>query len=235
MSYTRFDNNSSSQSTPLVLAAKTAANKVAMLLIGMGADLDQSDYLGYTALHYACLMRNEALIEALIASGAKVSIVNEHKMTPLDYYLMEIDESDLEYKYRVNADDKFLLKRVSDWNKTYVGTNNKHLSAFRWFISNIIVNLDIGHGQILGHIDPDQDSLRMLYMDNICLDAELSEEDIFFWMKKHLDWRTPVGDTRLYQGGMKAIVTWRKSIEENTVRILTSGKCDTTSLVRFSS
>ena len=68
------DSFASSQSTPLLLASKTGATDIALLLLASYQKnitaLNDIDYLGNTALHYACLMRNNVLIEALIAHGA---------------------------------------------------------------------------------------------------------------------------------------------------------------------
>ncbi|MDO8953553.1 MAG: ankyrin repeat domain-containing protein [Gammaproteobacteria bacterium] len=79
----------SSSSTPLILASKTANNEAAFLLVGLStstSELNQQDYSGNTALHYACLMRNNALIEDLLLKGADPSIKNHKGDTALHYY-----------------------------------------------------------------------------------------------------------------------------------------------------
>ncbi len=53
--------------------------------------VDFKDENGSTALHYACLMRNEELIKLLTEHGAKFHIKNNDSISPKDLYLFEFE------------------------------------------------------------------------------------------------------------------------------------------------
>lgn len=127
--------------TPLILSAKIHATDIACQLIDAGALLDCQDYRGFTALHYACLMRNEILIKKLLEKGAATYLRNAFSQLPADCYQMNITPDDLVYRYGVEND---WLVKVPDCNEHYFATKKKCLSAFRWFIPHIMVNMGIG-------------------------------------------------------------------------------------------
>jgi hypothetical protein len=146
------DLHQSSKSTPLILAAKTANNQVANLLIGTCknvSQLDYSDYLGNTALHYACLTRNNDLIEALITSGADANIRNALGYLPIEYYHLDVGVSDLRYRYGVYSDENNLMRHACDWDQRYIGTENPVFNCLRWFLPFIVKNLNLFHKERL--------------------------------------------------------------------------------------
>ncbi len=135
--------------TPLILAAKIHATNLVQQLIQLGAEVDHQDYRGYTALHYACLLRDEASIVCLLEAGASTHIKNAFGHLPADYYAMTIVPADLRYRY--GSQDEMLI-HVADSNNRYFATEKKCLSAFRWYIAHIIVNMNLGHDvQWQGH------------------------------------------------------------------------------------
>lgn len=51
---------------------------------GMGVDIDAKDALGRTALHYAAMMPNPALVSCLVARGARADVLDHQNLTALD-------------------------------------------------------------------------------------------------------------------------------------------------------
>ncbi len=137
-----FDTFPSSQSTALIMAAKTGATKVAILLLCLGANPNAQDFNGYSALHYACILRMNHLIQALLDSGARRGIRNDHGRTARFYYNLDINEVDMSYHHGCHDSGKKKHQvRVSyDWGKSFIGTRMKDLSALRWFLPYIIKN-----------------------------------------------------------------------------------------------
>lgn len=59
--------------------------KIIQLLVENGSQLDEQTYdMGWTALHFACRMGDEAAVEALVSSGANSSIKDVRERTALD-------------------------------------------------------------------------------------------------------------------------------------------------------
>jgi ankyrin repeat protein len=72
--------------TPLILCCYRAdeeALKVAKLLIERGADLDEKENFGNTALHLACCFGRDDMVQLLIDSKAVVNVQNSDGETPL--------------------------------------------------------------------------------------------------------------------------------------------------------
>jgi hypothetical protein len=209
------DQFASSHSTALILCAKTGMNKVAMLLIGLGAKIDEVDYRGFSALHYACLYRNEPLICALLGAGAATNIKNKFGKLPKDYYEMNISFSDLEYNYGVTADSSLVY--CCDWDDRFQGTKNSNLSAVRWFIPNIIVNFKLGTNKISA-IESDtnkQTSIFILWSEKVTLSSFQKNWTTLQFAKNQLEHRKPVTDSRLYNAMMNSFCDYRKTIALN--------------------
>ncbi len=205
------DGFSGSYSTALILCAKTGLNKVAMLLIGLGADVNQTDYRSFSALHYACLYRNDALILALLASGAKTNIKNFFGKYPIDYYQMDITEQQLAYPYG-HTDDFALKKQYDHGQEDFSGTACKDLSALRWFIHNIIVNFQWGVFDTIA-FDVNQE-FNIFWDQKKLLTSDDVNKSIYEFSVMQLDHKNnPVTDIRLFNAMMKCFVENRKKIE----------------------
>ena len=177
-----------SHSTPLILAAKTHATDVAMLLIGMGAQLDLTDYRGFTALHYAAIYRNNRLIDALISAGANLDNVDDFGQTAADYYCKTIEINELDYQYGLIAQDK--MTPYWDWDKTYSATRNQSLSALRWFMPQVLIN---GAYDVNKKLLCSDQQLHLYHRDV----KTLLEMDLSVLLKFHVN--QPVHDMRLYR------------------------------------
>ncbi|TAK75911.1 MAG: ankyrin repeat domain-containing protein, partial [Gammaproteobacteria bacterium] len=129
--------------TPLILAAKIGATGIIKELIALGAELDEQDHNGFTALHYACILRNHDAIETLLQKHAGSHLKDAFGKLPLDYYKMEISEADLSYRYGPSTKNPRMLAQVYDGRKNYFATEKKYFSALRWFIPHIIVNTQL--------------------------------------------------------------------------------------------
>jgi len=157
----------SCKNTPLILAAKIDATEVLIKLIESGANVNEKDYRGFTALHYACLLRNEIAIKHLLDAKADLQAIDAFGKFPYEYYCMTISEEDISYAYgetnKINWDtEKTKLGKHSglifgetsrklntawDWDNHYFSTRKKCLSAFRWYIAHIIVNNKLGRDE----------------------------------------------------------------------------------------
>lgn len=211
------DTFESSRSTALILCAKTGLNDVAMLLIGLGADVNQKDYRGFTALHYACLYRNNNLICALLAAGALTTEKNIFGKYPLDYYKAEINLEQLSYNYGIAKN--FSLNHRCDWDNSFQGTKSEDLSALRWFIINLIKNFKLGKEESVDSIRQVTDPVIWLsYDQKIQLLPEQKNYSIYDFAVLQLQYRKPVADSRLYDVMMNSFITYRESLKvESTI------------------
>ncbi|XP_050832194.1 ankyrin repeat domain-containing protein 22 isoform X3 [Serinus canaria] len=65
--------------------SKTKQNEhLVKMLLRAGVDVNATDSSGSTALHYACEMKNQAVIPLLIEAHADTSVKNQDGETPLD-------------------------------------------------------------------------------------------------------------------------------------------------------
>lgn len=85
------------KNSPLILAAKRGNQEIGIELILAGADVNQIDFRRFTALHWACMLRMNTLIEFLLNHGANPAIKNAFGKTPLDYYQADISAKDLSF------------------------------------------------------------------------------------------------------------------------------------------
>jgi len=157
----------SCKNTPLILAAKIDASEVLIKLIQSGANVNEKDYRGFTALHYACLLRNEIAIKHLLDAKADLQPIDAFGKYPYDYYCMRIFEEDISYAYgetnniNWNTETKYCglifgetnrkLNAAWDWDNHYFSTRKKCLSALRWYITHIIVNNNLGRDESVGY------------------------------------------------------------------------------------
>ncbi|EFX65327.1 hypothetical protein DAPPUDRAFT_16300, partial [Daphnia pulex] len=66
---------------PLITAAQHSACRVVAKLVQLGAEVNERDYQGNTALHYAVLNASEKTVVILSMSGADVTIQNSDGQT----------------------------------------------------------------------------------------------------------------------------------------------------------
>ncbi|XP_059707549.1 ankyrin repeat domain-containing protein 22 isoform X3 [Haemorhous mexicanus] len=65
--------------------SKTKQNEhLVKMLLRAGVDVNATDSSGSTALHYACEMKNQAVIPLLLEAHADTSVKNQDGETPLD-------------------------------------------------------------------------------------------------------------------------------------------------------
>ncbi|XP_069652673.1 ankyrin repeat domain-containing protein 22 isoform X3 [Haliaeetus albicilla] len=65
--------------------SKTKQNEnLIKMLLRAGADVNATDFSGNTALHYACEMKNQAVIPLLLEAHTDTSVKNQDGETPLD-------------------------------------------------------------------------------------------------------------------------------------------------------
>ncbi|KAF1656802.1 Ankyrin repeat domain-containing protein 22, partial [Eudyptes chrysocome] len=69
----------------LLMVSKTKQNEnLIKMLLTAGVDVNATDFSGSTALHYACEMKNQAVIPLLLEAHADTSVKNRDGETPLD-------------------------------------------------------------------------------------------------------------------------------------------------------
>ncbi|MDF1760713.1 MAG: ankyrin repeat domain-containing protein [Coxiellaceae bacterium] len=191
--------------TPLLLAAKTGNTPVAMTLLASEHVVEfihATDHLGNTALHYACLMRNMHVVDALDNAGASFLIKNKNGITPGDYLSHEIQPHGLMYRYGQYSDGRHpYLVDVSDFGTGYYGTKDYLFSCYRWFIQMVVLNL-----HLVGKDTPLRDACasHCVYIFNgdhagmvkryTCPSDKLS--DI---LQAHIAWRKPIMDARVFK------------------------------------
>lgn len=67
------------------MVSKTKQNEALVrMLLNAGVEVNATDCYGYTALHYACQMKNQTLIPLLLAARADPTIKNKHGESSLD-------------------------------------------------------------------------------------------------------------------------------------------------------
>ncbi|KAH0521431.1 Ankyrin repeat domain-containing protein 22 [Microtus ochrogaster] len=68
-----------------LMVSKTKQNEnLVRMLLDAGVDVNATDCYGYTALHYACQMKNQTLIPLLLRAHADPMIRNKHGESSLD-------------------------------------------------------------------------------------------------------------------------------------------------------
>lgn len=68
-----------------LMVSKTKQNETLVrMLLNAGVEVNATDCDGYTALHYACQMKNQALIPLLLEAHADPTIRNKHGESSLD-------------------------------------------------------------------------------------------------------------------------------------------------------
>lgn len=204
------DKFSGSASTPLILAAKTGNTPAALAMIAsqhIKSFINEIDYLGNSAMHYACLMRNMDLVNALIEAGADFNQVNHFGFTPEQYLTRELKDNGLEYRYGThNHGDCAHLCEVSDFgydfkcDSGYVGTRDHHYTSFRWFIQLIILNLNLANsGQTLTDAREDRNIWVLDHSYDCHVKAEQQPSNqIKDILQARIKSRMPVMDARLY-------------------------------------
>lgn len=119
---------------PLLLALKRGEGEVTSAIVDKLGELDanvatdivkQSDSRGATALHWAAIDRDDALIDSLIALNADPTATTAFGRTAGDLYQKEISFDDLDFPDGVT----FL---TAESNTEYSATNDPDLSNFRW-------------------------------------------------------------------------------------------------------
>jgi hypothetical protein len=203
------DKFSSSKSTPLILAAKTMAVKAAFLLLGLGANPNAQDHMGFTALHYASILKHNDLIEALRIKGAKESIKNKYGKRPSDYYFMKINFDDLRYHYgdRNNPPEK--MGTAFDHTEKYHGTETKDFSALRWFAIIIIRNLGLGKQYLASTFLLDNKYYVYCWPDKLETDAVTEDTSLFDITTRIFKKCSPVIDQRVYDKAMHCLIDFR--------------------------
>ena len=70
--------------TPLIEAARQGKKEIVQILLDAGADVDKSDKMRYTPLHWAAMWKaNVEVVKILLGAGAEVNKVNRWGKTPL--------------------------------------------------------------------------------------------------------------------------------------------------------
>jgi|GEM_PF-4161204 len=89
------DHGSECQNTPLILAQKTNMDDVALMLIQCDANPNAICRDGQTAMHWACMLRKNDVISALLQSGADARLINNYDVSTYDYYIYNISLIDV--------------------------------------------------------------------------------------------------------------------------------------------
>ena len=85
-----------SRMTPLMFAIKNNTQMANLLLMDYRTDINEADYLGWQAIHYAAKAGNcEAVINALLDRGADVNAKANKGITPLHLAILEKNEPEI--------------------------------------------------------------------------------------------------------------------------------------------
>ncbi|WP_298623271.1 ankyrin repeat domain-containing protein [uncultured Legionella sp.] len=96
----RFNNS------PLSAAVFNCEKEKVAALIKDGNSINAACSEGFTALHWACMRRDETLISELMSHGADPNVKNKDGKTPLDYY-----------RYQIRVDDFKLTLNYSTYQR----------------------------------------------------------------------------------------------------------------------
>lgn len=194
------DNWPTCRNTPLVLAAKINATAVIAQLLAAGAAVNTKDYRDFTALHYACLYRNEEAIKILLANGARLDMEDAFGKLPLQYYLREITTADLRYTYGRSLDNPAYLHHVPDFDDQFYATKTKCYSSLRWYIAHVIVNGKLG------------------------LDVQIDGRSLYDWASACLARREPVDHAHVYEAMLACFCAARPLAQDEITLCLTPPK-----------
>lgn len=140
------DYNEANGNSPLMLAIKTGQRALALLLIEhLSADeLNVPDADEVFPIHMAAMLRDEVILQALIAKGADTQVTTSSEVkgavlpmefTPLQLYERDITEEDLAYPQRLSP-------RAPDRPETAF-TRNPLFSSLHWHSLALCRNLEI--------------------------------------------------------------------------------------------
>jgi len=207
------DSFPTSNSTPLILCSKTGNNKIAMQLLGASNKADfinEPDYLGNTALHYACLTRNINLISALIASGADTHKRNNRNQNATDYYQMPLTEESVRYHYGTQPHAPHLMTYRGDWDANYRGTVNPDCSFLRWFIGSIVLNLYANQEKYRTiTFDKEAEPAVYFFVNTDHFGPFRYTHNLIDALQYHQQARIPIMDNRIYQTATRLFLQQR--------------------------
>lgn len=126
---------SQNQRTLLMIALNNNHTHVVRWLLLHGADVEQQDESGFTALHYACEKGNVAAVKMLLACGANVQADAGIGWTPLHEAVWENKQSVVKLLIKASA-----LIDVKDED----GNTPLHLAAMKGLLSSTIMLLNAG-------------------------------------------------------------------------------------------
>lgn len=99
------DRKSDWLNSPLVLAFKKGLKNTISALLSAGADGTIADRIGTRPLHWAALLRYDAIIEQLLTLGVDITVPTEFNHTAFDLYQYELRPLDQEFKLLYNPDN----------------------------------------------------------------------------------------------------------------------------------
>lgn len=94
---------------PLLHAVECDDEGIVELLLSSGADVNETDYKGCTALHIACSNHKAKMINLLLKNGAKISPLDENYSTP--FSLLKPDDW-------INTYHQFLTDEIKEFSKS---------------------------------------------------------------------------------------------------------------------
>lgn len=114
--------------SPLLKASQYNNEDLVGLLLSSGADADYQDKYGFSALHVACLSRNQQVISLLLKSGAHISPENKDGRTP--FSLLEPHRWNDKYE-RCNSCIITMIKEFSKLRFSNVSVSEKDMNMIQ--------------------------------------------------------------------------------------------------------
>lgn len=132
-----------------------SGHQIEMMVLDASKDIiNHKDDEGNTALHYACLYKNELAVEELLKKGANINAVNNKYYTPLMYLLIAYDPYE-----GLTKTPKFCTKKTFDIVKLLVEhgadtsmENYHHKTAEDILLETKTLDKDHGNSSIYGEI-----------------------------------------------------------------------------------
>lgn len=107
------------QNTPIVLALKKGMNEIALMLIKSGADVNMLCRNDESALHWACMLRENEVVSALLEHEAFTDIRNSYGHTPFDYYQYQIRYIDVTNPFTTYPATRVLTANMREFSDLY--------------------------------------------------------------------------------------------------------------------
>lgn len=114
--------------SPLIASTRNGHVEAVTYLVFRKANLNHKDYLGCSALHYACAYGRHEIVQILVESGADTRLKDDTGRTPISRAAENGHLNMLKYLHDRGADP--FEKDINGHDATHYGNSYEHIYAY---------------------------------------------------------------------------------------------------------